>query len=161
MAMTLDQRVGLVDRRIELCVRSLTSRTDRAQGQAIDRLRRLEATGAIDGLSIRIWGEEVALSTTAVETDRGRDILQRVGAFREWAAHNDVSLSPFFESREKTSRITGEEYATLRLPTLVMVEYADGDVVHVAPHEGDSGVYTVEDRLASLAEPTSPESLQF
>jgi hypothetical protein len=156
MATTLDQRVGFVDRRIELCVRSLASRTGKGiQEQAIDRLQRLETTGELDALSVRIWGEEVALSTTATETERGRAILQRVGAFREWAAHNDVSLAPFFEPREKTSRITGEEYATLRLPVLVMAEYVDGDIVHVAPHRRDSGVYTVEDRLASHAEPTS------
>lgn len=65
---------------------------------------------------------------------------------------NVRSLDPFFDSRVTTSRVTGEEYTTLRLPMVVMAEYEDGDVVHVTPHETDGSVRTVEDRSDRLEE---------
>jgi len=148
---TTDGRAGARSRRVELFVRSLASRTgDGPQERAIERLRRLEEAGDVATFRVRVWGRQVGLSTTAVETDRGRDILGRVGAFRDWARRHDVSLAPFFDSNVTASTITGEEYATLRLPVVAMAEF-DGDrLVYVTPHEADGTVHTVADRLEGL-----------
>lgn len=134
--------------RVELNVRSLASRTETGvQERAVELLDRLEREGALASYTVRVWGERVGLSTTAVETNRGQELLERIGTYRGWANRNGVSLEPFFESSATTSRITGEEYTTLRLPVIAMAEYEDGEVVHVTPHENEGGVSTVDDRL--------------
>lgn len=143
-------------RRVELYVRSLASRTGEGpQERAIDRLRRFDAEGTVDSFGVRVWGDRVGLSTTAVDTPRGEDILGRIGTFRAWATRNGVSLDTLFEARETTSRITGEEYAILRLPVLLMAEYAGSDLDHVSPHERDGTVRTVDDRLDALGDTSS------
>jgi hypothetical protein len=135
--------------RVELYVRSLASRTDR-QERVIEALRRLENTGDICSFQLTIWGEAVGLSTAAVETDRGREVLDTVAAFREWADREGVSLDCAFENRAVTSQLTGEEHATLRLPKMAMAEYEGDEVLSVTPHERDGAVRTVRDRLTTL-----------
>ncbi|MFT4923701.1 MAG: hypothetical protein ACI8XM_002931 [Haloarculaceae archaeon] len=140
-------------RRVELYVRSLASRTGEGpQERAIDCLRQFDTGGFVDSFTIRVWGNQIGLTSTAVETDRGADILDRIGAFREWASRNDVSLEAFFDSRETESHLTGESHTSLRLPVLVMAEYEGDDVAYVTPHERDDTVHTVDDRLDELGE---------
>lgn len=153
MATTPARPVDTTDRRIELYVRSLTSRTrDGVVERVVEGLRRRRSAGAIDSFTVRIWGERVGLSTTAVDTDRGQDVLERIATFRRWASRNRVSLAPFFESTQTTSRVTGEAYTTLRLPVIAMAEYRGTEVVLVSPHEGTDGVCTVEDHLDRLGD---------
>lgn len=148
------------DRQVELYVRGLTSRNGReTRERAVTLLERLDAAGIIATFSVCVWGQEVGLSTTAVETERGQEILDRVGAIRGWASRNDVSVEPLFEGRTTTSEITGEEYTRLRLPVAVLAEYEDDAIVSVTPHEDCGTVRTVEDRLDQLAAtlPDDPE----
>lgn len=153
------RRSGPADGRIELYVRGLTSRPGReTRERAVTLLERLDAAGTIATFTVRVWGREVGLSTAAAETERGRDILDRVGAVRRWANRNDVSVEPFFDGRAATSEITGEEYTTLRLPVAVLAEYADGDLAYVTPHEDCGTVRTVQDRLDHLAAALPAES---
>jgi len=153
MVRVSDRRERTADRRVELNVRSLASRTgDGVQERAVEALRRLEADGAVASFAVRVWGEQVGLSTTAVETERGQEVLERVGAFRAWANRNGVSLEPFFDARATTSRITGEEYTVLCLPVAAMAEYEGGDLAYVTPHEDDGVVRTVGGRLDVLSE---------
>lgn len=135
--------------RVELYVRSLASRTGRRE-RIIERLRDLEAAGAVGSVEVTIWGEAVALSSPATETDRGRQLLDAVGRFQEWADDAGVSLDCVFRNCRTESTITGTTYATLRLPTAAMVEYDEGDIVAVTPHRRDRGVRTIEDRLERL-----------
>lgn len=140
-------------RDVELHVRSLSSRTGQElRERAIEVLDGLESAGAIDSFTVDVWGERVSLSTTAVETARGRQVLDRVGTFRAWANRNGVSLEPFFDAHATTSRITGEEYTTLCLPVATLAEYENDTLVYVTPHETDGSVHTVQDRLDILAE---------
>lgn len=134
----------------ELYVRSLASRTG-CQERVIKQLQSLADKGSLESVTVHVWGEEVGLSTTAVETASRRSILDTIGTFRSWADANDVSLVQFYEERTRVSGLTGEEFTTLRLPVLTLAEYQDGELVSVTPHERKSGVRTVEDRLEMLA----------
>lgn len=148
-------------RRVELYVRSLSSRTGGGpQERAIDCLRQFDAEGLVDSYAVRVWGDEIGLTSSVVDTERGEDILDRIGALREWASHNDVTLDAFFETRETESHITGESYASIRLPVLVMVEYEGDEVGYVTPHKRDDTVYTVDDRLDRLANPTAKHDIR-
>lgn len=135
---------------VELYVRSLSSYTGQTE-RIIERARRLAADGEVSDLAVTVWGDEVELSTTAVDTPPGKSILDTVSTVRAWADDNDVSVEPFFRHRETHSTVTGETYATLRLPSVMVVERVDGELVHVAPHESGGTTLNVPDRLAALA----------
>lgn len=144
---------------VTLFVRSLASRTGR-QDQILDRLDHLETAGHIDSFDVHIWGEEISLSSSAVETARGKAVLERISEFRQWANRNEVSLDRFFENRERTSRLTGKEQTTLRLPGLAMAEYEGDELEAVTPHIREGSVRTVSDRLAMLSNGTEENSQQ-
>lgn len=145
--------------RVELFVRSLSpSEARNPVDSQLQRLRTLRTNEDVADLSVSVWGREVGLSSTAVRTDAGEFVLERVAAFREWADRRGVSLEPFFESREVRSELTGEEYATLVLPVSCMAEYEDGRLVHVAPHAADDAVCTVADRIDRLEERTRSDT---
>jgi len=141
--------------RVELHVRSLAPRAGkRQQERVIDRLDRLESAGHVDELSVDVWGRQVELSSAAARTDAGRFVLDRVDAFREWAAETGRSVESFFRTRRVESTITDESYAALVLPSLTLAEYRDGDLAHVAPCTDGDEVTTVADRLDVLASDT-------
>jgi hypothetical protein len=135
--------------RVELYVRSLACRTGQ-QERLVETLHRLESCDAIDSLSVHVWGEAVSLSSPLGETQRAESILERVSAFRQWANTNGVSLDCAFQHAETDCAMTGQSETTLRLPTVAMAEYADGQLQHVTPHEND-GVERVTDRVDTLA----------
>jgi len=142
-------------RTLELFVRSLspgeTGGVDHAR-----RARTLAATGRVADASVTVWGEEVGLSTTAIRTPMGRAILDRVAELRSWADDRDVTMVPFFESRDVTSEMTGESYTAMRLPVSCLAEYVDGELVHVAPYTDGTAVHSVDDRLAHLEPRENP-----
>lgn len=135
-------------RRVELHVRSLSEARNPAS-EHLDRLRALADRGEID-LSVSVWGREVGLSTAARETDAGQYVLDRVASFREWADERDVSVEPFFRTRQVHSTVTGESYATLVLPVSCLAEYRDGSLVHVAPYTTENAVHSVADHVSRL-----------
>lgn len=145
---------------LELNVRSLSPAGARSrQNAVIDRLEALEADGRIARFTTNVWGSRVGLSTTASRTEPGTVVLEQVATFRQWARENGRSLRSFFETRTTTSPITGEEYTTIVFPMIVLAEYRDGDLRHVAPCTDGERVYTVEDRLDAIAagEPDLPD----
>lgn len=135
---------------VELYVRSLASRAGHTE-RVIESLERLEREDAVASVRVTVWGEEVGLSTTAVETPTGQSILDTVSKLRAWADSRDASLEPFFQHRETHSTITGETYASLQLPAAMMVERVSDRVSYVTPHERHGAVQTVDDRVAALA----------
>jgi hypothetical protein len=141
-------------RRLELFVRSLAP----AHGPAADHAERVRALAAADRVAaadVFVWGEEVGLSTTAFRTPVEKCVLERVAAFRAWAADRGATMEPFFETRDVRGTITGESYTTLRLPASCLAEYVDSDLVHVAPVREGSRTVAVGDRLRELEPPAA------
>jgi len=138
--------------RVELYVRSLSPDEGRGpQSAVLETLRHLEDENRIDELSVSIWGRQIALSTTAAQTDEGRAILETIESFRSWARATDRSLEPLLETREITSSVRNETRVSLVLPTILLAEYdGDGELIHVTPHMADGSVTTVADRLETL-----------
>jgi hypothetical protein len=146
------------ERRLELYVRSLSSGATPAADHA-ERVRALAAADRVADAEVLVWGEEVGLSTTAFRTRVGKAILDRVAAFRAWADDRGATMAAFFETRSVTGTVTGESYASIRLPVACLAEYADGDLVHVAPYQAGDGTCTVGDRLRYLEGPAGEEGL--
>lgn len=135
---------------VELYVRSLASRSG-CQRRMMTQLQALDASGDVDGVDVRVWGSEVCISEHPVETESRREILNTVGAFREWADRNGVSMEQCYENRTRVADRTGEEFTTLRLPVLALAEYEDGELAWVTPHERDGRTQTVAERVEKLA----------
>lgn len=146
------------ERRLELYVRSLASGATPAADHA-DRVRALARDGRVADADVLVWGEEVGLSTTAFRTRVGKAILDRVAAFRAWADDRGATMEPFFETRSVTGTVTGESYTSIRLPVACLAEYADGELVHVAPYRAGDGTCSVGDRLRYLEGPAVDEAL--
>jgi len=137
--------------RVELYVRSLSPDDGRGpQSAVLEELRHLDEVGRVDELSVTVWGRQVGLSTTAARTDAGEAILETIAGFRSWAAQHDRSLDPFLRTQETTSQITGESHTAIVLPTMLLAEYRDDSVTHVAPNARDGSIETVADRLEAL-----------
>lgn len=136
-------------RSLALYVHSLAPGADRARDHA-RRVRELAASAHVENATVTVWGTEVGLSTTAIRTPEGKAILDRIGEFRAWAHDRDRTELAFVESRTVRASVTGETYTALGLPESCLAEYADGDLVHVAPVHDGTTAHTVEDRLARL-----------
>jgi hypothetical protein len=135
---------------VALHVRSLSGGDGRCQAHVVEQLQDL-AGETVEAVTVDVWGESVALDTAAAETRRGREILGLVADCRAWADRAGVSLSPFFETRERTTRLREERYTAMRLPIRALVERRDGEITHVTPHDAPGGTVTVDDRLSELA----------
>ncbi|MFC7141156.1 HTH domain-containing protein [Halosimplex aquaticum] len=136
-------------RSVVLFVRSLSPTETPAAGH-VARVRDLEDTGRVADASVAVWGREIELSARARRTRAGQCVLDRIADFRAWADERGVSMSPFFDARERSSAMTGEEFAALRLPVCCLAEYDGDELVHVAPYSTGDAICTVADRLDRL-----------
>lgn len=137
---------------LELHVRSLRDPGEGGTQGVVERLHSIEHREGIEEVSVHVWGQEVALSRAAAETEAGREILERIEVIRNWADRAGVSVDRLFDVCQRERRLTGETATIVRLPVRVLVEIDDGEIVYVTPHESDCEVVTLTDRLARLAE---------
>lgn len=132
-----------------LFVRSLSPAGARTRPpETIERLERLVEAGALDDFDVSVWGREVECSSDVAGRVKEELVLERVAAFRSWAAERGVDLDAF--ERREVSTVTGETHAVLSLPVLALAEYVEGDLACVAPCTTGDGVLSVEDRLRAL-----------
>lgn len=152
----MDEREDHTSRRAELYVRSLRPEGMTAhQNEVLDRLTTLADGSVLTDWTVRVWGKQAPATPSDTRTEAGADALDRVDAFREWAALNDRSLTPAFDVREVDSSLTGERYRALVFPTHLLAEYEDGRLDCVTPHSDGDDVVTVSDRLAALEADTA------
>ncbi|MEF8852593.1 MAG: HTH domain-containing protein [Haloarculaceae archaeon] len=134
--------------RIELYVRSLLP--DGAHGRqesVIERLERLDAEDGIADFSVIVWGKQVAPESAGAHTEEGEYILNRVAEFKQWALSNNVSLESFYQRQTVENETSDRSYDAMILPVMGLAEYADGELVHVAPCTDGRVVHTITDRL--------------
>lgn len=151
-------RTGM-GRTVELYVRSLAAgEAHQRQERVIERLRRLDEGGVIDGFEVLVWGRGLCRDSMSARTVAGRRVGDRLDRIEEWVEGTARSVSEFCRSERLDSAITGESREVVRLPSLAMAEFDDGDLVGFAPcREGDR-VVSVSDRLAALGpEPDTDE----
>lgn len=135
----------------KLHVRSLApAGASERQAAVIDRLEELVSRSVLADLHVSVWGEQVTLAGEGGRTATGVSVRERIADVRSWAEENGRTLEPFFETRERQSAVTGADDTVLVLPVLLLAEYRDGAVTHVAPSADGATVYTVADRLTKL-----------
>ncbi|MFB6307955.1 MAG: HTH domain-containing protein, partial [Haloarculaceae archaeon] len=79
--------------------------------------------------------------------------------FKQWALSNNVSLESFYQTRPVDSEVTDSPRTAMTLPVMGLAEYADGELVHVAPCTKGDTVHTIMDRLDRL-EAGEPSALE-
>lgn len=136
---------------LDFYVRSLAVPGAQAEQDAvIARLERLDKQGAITAFTTHVWGTRVPRDTATARTDAGRNVLEQVEAFREWADRNGMSVMSFFDAEETRSAITDEAYTAITLPTMTLAEYVGDTLRFVAPCTDERTFYSVADRLDAL-----------
>jgi hypothetical protein len=137
--------------RLELYVRTLSPPGARSRQEAVvDRLQRLEDDDHVDDVFLKVWGKGIDPTTSAAETEQGQFILNRIAEFQQWALANNTTLDSFYQARQQSSSITGEEHRTIVLPNMGLAEYHGDELKQVAPVATGDETYTVSDHLDEL-----------
>ncbi|WP_435076593.1 HTH domain-containing protein [Halococcus sp. AFM35] len=133
--------------RLELFVRSSVPAAAReSQSTVRERLRALEADGNVDGASVRTWEKRIPVDAGVAE----RETSNTYAEFDAWARRRGVSLSPFFDTRDCHSSITGESHTALVLPVMSLAVYEGDRLSAVFPHADEDRAYTVGEALDAL-----------
>lgn len=130
--------------RLCLFVRSSTPTAARErQSVAVERLRALaDGDDRIEDVAVRSWAKRIPVD------GRDREATHAVyAAFSTWAREHDVELSPFFETRECHSTITGCSHTALVLPVLCLAVYEGDRLSAVFPHIDGTRAVAVGDAL--------------
>ena len=117
--------------------------------ETIKTLREYDQRDVIEGLTVDVWPDEVALTGETKELA----LIEQYRRFQIWAEQAGVSLQPAFRIREQATLISDQPARTLVFPVVCLAIYADGELATVVPHRTDETTYTVEDALADLAAP--------
>lgn len=150
--------------RLELYVRTLSPPgARRRQEDVIDRLQELDEDGHVDDVHVQVWGKQIDPTTNAADTDQGQFILNRIAEFQQWALANNTTLESFYQTREQSSSITGEDHTTVVLPKMGLAEYHGSELEQVTPcTRRDDEVFSVTDHLDALerrvTRPAEPEA---
>lgn len=136
--------------RLELFVRSLCPEGCKPQQEMlVEWLDDLESRDVIDGYDVHVWGKRVDLSAET-RTAPAERALSTYRTFTEWADRNGRSVRSFFNEQSVESDLTGESYRAVVFPTVTLAEYADGDLLFVAPSSDGEHICTPTDRLEEL-----------
>ncbi|MFB6163745.1 MAG: HTH domain-containing protein [Haloarculaceae archaeon] len=139
--------------RLELYVRTLSPPGARSRQEAvIDRLDALAESERVDDWYVKVWGKQIDPTTNAADTDQGQFILNRIAEFQQWALANNATLESFYQTREQSSSITGEDHTSIVLPKMGLAEYHGSELAQVTPctRREDDDVCTVIDHLNEL-----------
>lgn len=117
--------------------------------ETIKTLREYDQRDVIEGFTVDVWPDEVALTGETKEMA----LIEEYRRFQIWAEQAGVSLQPAFRIREQATLVSDQPARTLVLPMVCLAIYADGELVTVVPHRTDETTYTVKDALADLSGP--------
>jgi hypothetical protein len=146
--------------RVVVWLRDAPPPPDDPRSGILDRLRELETDGAVDDVSVRIWGQYVDPPADDAGFEEG-PIQARIAEFEAWADREGHSLEPAFQRCERTTMVTEERREAIRLPLQCLAVYAGDRLVGVFPCSTDRGTETVADcvrRLAAGAVVDAPEA---
>ena len=125
---------------------SLPGPSSRRADAVSARLEALAADGSVQAVERQTWPKRVPVDDCDF---RVRDVYLE---WTDWARREDVSLRPFFATRECYDPAAGDVTDWLVVPAIALAVRVDGDLVAVYPHEDGDEPVTVEDGLEALVE---------
>jgi hypothetical protein len=135
--------------RVVVWMRDAPPPPDDPRSRVLDRLRELETDGAVDDVSVRVWGRYVDPPSDAPAGEEG-SIQTRIAEFEAWADREDHSLKPAFGRCERTTMVSTDRREVIRLPLQCLAVYAGDRLVGVFPCSTGSGMETVADCVGRL-----------
>lgn len=130
---------------VDLYVRHDLPRPSQRRADAVDaELRALAAEGEVSEYRQHTWTKRVQVGRCSAA------VRDRYLAFSAWADRADVSLQPFFETRERYDTKTESYTDCLIVPAMTLAVTVDGDLSAVYPHGDGDATASVEDGLAAI-----------
>lgn len=137
-------------RHVDLWIRrDLPNRVRDVPEETHEQLQRLQETGRIDSLSLRVWRDSDIFSDEA-GTAHAETCRDTIAEFAAWASDHGCTLSPGFQTRETNPMVTETVTETLLPPILCLAVYSDDALEAVFPYSDGERVYTVADGLERL-----------
>lgn len=134
--------------RARLHVRETLPQPVRHRRQRVaDRLSALVAEGALREFDVVTWDKRIPADGSG-----DPELRDTYLSFEAWAEERDVSLAPFFQTRECYSWETGERGTWVVLPALCLSVHEDGDLTAVYPHRDGDTYHSVWTGIESLEE---------
>jgi hypothetical protein len=121
----------------------------RRQRTVRDRLSALADAGRLADVEVETWPKSVPLSGSG--PDLHADAREAYRRFESWAERTGVSLSPFFDRRERYT-LDDPSAATVEclLPVVALAIHECDEVVAAYPHTAGGDHRGVDDALATL-----------
>jgi len=110
-----------------------------------EELSTLVAAGTLAEYDVVTWDKRIPADGSG-----DPELRDTYLAFEAWAERRDVSLAPFFETRECYSWETGERGTWVVLPALCLSVYEDGELTAVYPHRDGDTYHSVWTGIESL-----------
>lgn len=112
----------------------------------VETLHDYKTEEKIKTVNVGTWPDKIIVSEQTADDST----IDRYEQFQEWAASNNCSLNPAFSLSDRRTFVTEEVDTVLTLPVLCLAIRVDGELVCVAPHTTDTGVYTISDALSDI-----------
>lgn len=122
------------------------------QSDLVSRLHRLQATGLLSDVSIRIWGKRLTLDPNDIVSETGKEIRLLISAFEHWADQNGLSLESAFRRHSHSPLVSKTQQDIITLPVICLAVYDRGRLIGVFPCSNTDHTSTVEDCVAQLEE---------
>lgn len=114
---------------------------------SVETLQEYEANGKIAAVNVVAWPDKIRLSEPTADSF----VTDLYEQFQWWASETGCSLGPAFSQSERTWFVGENTETVLSLPVLCLAVHVEGNLVTVAPHRTETGVYTVTDALADIS----------
>jgi hypothetical protein len=135
--------------RVVVWLRDAPPAPDDPRSGILDRHRELEIDGAVDDVSVRVWGQYVDPPADDVGSEE-EPIQTRIAEFEAWADREGHPLEPAFGRCERTTMVSTDRREVIRLPPQCLAVYAGDRLVGVFPCSTGSGTETVADCVGRL-----------
>ena len=142
--------------RAELFARSdLPAPAQKCRENIASRLEGLVTDDVLASFAVTSWAKRVPLAGEDPVAGFERRLYER---FLAWARDAGVRLSPFFDTRECYSAVTGDRQTELVLPAACLALYdANDELVAVVPHGDGPRSVSIRECLNRLADETTDD----
>ena len=118
------------------------------QRDCFERLARLEDSGHLDSVTVRIWGDSIC--TRAPEVNGLSDILETITDIYSFSSGQSVSVAPFFQVETVDASIPNETFERIVPPHRTLVLSDDDGIVGVFPCLQGEEAYSAFEAIEEL-----------
>jgi len=118
------------------------------QRTCFERLSRLQTSGQIAEVTVRVWGDSIC--TTAPEVSGLSDILETITDIYAFSSGRSASISPFFRVETVDASIPNETFERIVPPSQTLILSDEDGIVGVFPCRVGDRTYSPSDAIGQL-----------